>query len=210
MPVQDFHGNTFVAFTDISGFKEMMKGDGTRAIKALDKLNQAGFNALNNNTDVNGFFISDCGILFVKNTDLSESEKLKAILKVIKEINKKLLSQDIMLTTSIAYGQFSYHQRIEFDGISKNPIYGNAYVSAFLDNETGTPKMQPGQCRIVTNNLSENESTNNPYLKKIRNHIYYYWMLNNPSEIETFEKAYKDTYQLKYKGMLSVLQQKSG
>ena len=162
MSVQNFNGNTFVAFTDISGFKEMMKGDGTRAIKALAKLNQAGFDSLNANTNVNGFFISDCGILFVKNTDLSESEKLKAILKVIKEINKKLLSQDIMLTTSIAYGEFSYQQRIEFDGISKNPIYGNAYVSAFLDNETGTPKMQPGQCRIVTNNLNENEALLRP------------------------------------------------
>lgn len=210
MPVQDFQGNTFVAFTDISGFKEMMKGDGSRAINALDKLNQAGFDSLNNSTNVNGFFISDCGVLFVKNSNLSKIEQFEAILRVIKEINKKLLSEDIMLTTSIAYGQFSYDQRIEFDGISKDPIYGNAYVSAFLDNETGTPKMQPGQCRIVANNINDDVWASNSFLKKIRNHIYYYWMLNDYSEIESFEREYKDTYQLKFKGMLSVLQRNNG
>lgn len=55
MAVEDFYGNTFVAFTDISGFKEMMAGNGRAAVLALEKLNQAGFIALRNNRNINGF-----------------------------------------------------------------------------------------------------------------------------------------------------------
>ena len=109
-----------------------------------------------------------------------------------------------MTTTSIAYGQFSYQNRIEFDGISKQPIYGNAYVSAFLDNENGTPKLEPGQCRVVLNN-QENEDYNIPLLKIAKKHYYYYWMVENENEIENFEKNYKNSYKLKYSGMLSAL-----
>ena len=38
MPIPDFYGDTFVAFTDISGFKEMMKHE-EKAINALTRLN---------------------------------------------------------------------------------------------------------------------------------------------------------------------------
>lgn len=210
MAVEDFNGNTFVAFTDISGFKEMMKGDGMRAIRALDRLNTAGFNALRNNEDVNGFFVSDCGILFVRNQQQSQPEMLISLLRVTEQINRGLINEDIMLTTSIAYGPFSYHQRIEFNGIEKNPIFGNAYVSAFLDNETGSPRIQPGQCRIVSQNLDDDLFTNIPRLKKQKEHYYHYWMVNSPNEIEDFERKYHDSYQLKYRGMLMALKRNDG
>ena len=81
---------------------------------------------------------------------------------------------DFMLTTSIAYGKFRYQERIEFEGIEKNPIYGNAYISAFLDNENGKPKIQPGQCRIIKENLPNDitstieESQNNEIFSRIK------------------------------------------
>jgi len=205
MAISDFNGETFVAFLDISGFKEMMKGDGSQAINALDKLNQAGFEVLQENQEIGGIFISDCGVLFVQDNNISKHEKLQKILTVIKEINKKLLNHDIMTTTSISYGHFSYHNRIEFNGISKNPIYGNAYVTAFLDNENGNPKLEPGQCRIVLQNNEDIESFNIPLLKKTTKHYYYYWMVENNRDIEDFEKNYKNSYKLKYMGMLSAL-----
>ena len=52
MPIADFKGETFVAFLDISGFKEMMKGDGSQAVYALDRLNVAGYDVLKNNRDI--------------------------------------------------------------------------------------------------------------------------------------------------------------
>jgi len=106
-------------------------------------------------------------------------------------------------------------------GLRKNPIYGNAYVFAFLDNENGKPKIQPGQCRIVKENLPVDitrtieQCQDNEIFRMIRKregdnkHYYYYWMVNNSyeieSEIERFEQNYKDAYNLKYAGMLEAL-----
>lgn len=208
MPVQNFSGETFVAFLDISGFKELMKNT-KRGLEALRLLYQAGYNTLNNNTGVEGFFVSDSGILFVRSGTVAE--KLHKILSALKSINKLMLTKNYMLTTSIAYGHFDYHDKLEFDGIEKNPIYGYAYVQAFLDNETGIPKIQPGQCRLVKRNLpteldlvhtdfnllTEKENDNK--------HYYYYWNLDSPDSIENFETKYKDAYQLKFAGMLEAL-----
>lgn len=65
MPIHDFHGETFVAFIDISGFKELMKNDDD-ALKALSRLYQAGYNVLQERNGVEGLFVFDCGILFVR------------------------------------------------------------------------------------------------------------------------------------------------
>lgn len=131
MPIQNFNNETFVAFIDISGFKELMK-DTENGLTALKRLYQSGYDALLNSDGVEGFFVSDCGILFVRNGN--NTEKLKKILSVIKIINCKMLEKNYMLTTSISFGHFHYQNKLEFDGIEKNPIYGNAYVKSFLDN----------------------------------------------------------------------------
>lgn len=207
MPIQNFNTETFVAFIDISGFKELMK-DTENGLKALKSLYQSGYDALLNSEGVEGFFVSDCGILFVR--DGNNIEKLTKLLSVIKIINNRMLERNYMLTTSISFGHFHYHNKLEFDGIEKNPIYGNAYVKSFLDNETGIPRIQPGQCRIVTKDLPNeiNIDDNNFNLLKRKNngkHIYYYWNLNQENEIVNFEKQYNDTYKSKYSGMLQAL-----
>ncbi len=211
MPIADFDGTTLVAFTDISGFKEMMR-DKSRAIEALGHLNSCGFRILRNQQSINGFFISDCGILFVRDTNVTVSEQLTNLLRPLEQLNRELLEHNIMLTTSIAYGHFSYHQRNGFTGIEKHPIYGDAYVTAFMDNESGTPKIQPGQCRIVKvglpadildgindNNIAQRLSEDG------RSHWMFYWMVDDRHGIEQFQSEYKDTYSLKYAGMLRAL-----
>ena len=122
MPISNFNGRTFVAFIDISGFKQLMK-DEKRAWKALDSFYNYGYEVIRrsrqqNNIYVEGIFVSDSGILFVRNYD-NKITCLKAILRVVKELNKKMLDDDFMLTTSIAYGHFKYQERIEFEGIEK-------------------------------------------------------------------------------------------
>lgn len=222
MPVNNYDGDTFVAFLDISGFKELMRHE-KKAWKALDRLYQCGYEILrnqNNGCRVEGIFISDSGVLFVRRNNQTMpriSESLKSLLMMIKRINERMREDDFMLTTSIAYGKFRYQERIEFEGIEKNPIYGNAYVSAFLDNENGKPKIQPGQCRIVEENLPSDiiriikQNQDEEVFRMIRKregdnkHYYYYWMVNDNSKIERFEQDYKDTYNLKYTGMLKAL-----
>lgn len=208
MAINNFSGNTFVAFLDISGFKELMKVD-RDALEALRQLYQAGYDALRERNGVEGFFVSDSGILFVR--DGNNRVKLQNILAAIKLINEKMLRYNYMLTTSIAFGVFDYHGKLEFEGIEKNPIYGNAYVKAFLDNETGTPRIQPGQCRVVMENLPDDINLADPsfqFLKQRENdikHKYFYWNIQNVEEIEPFERQYNNAYKLKFAGMLQAL-----
>lgn len=210
MAISNFHGQTFVAFLDISGFKELMRND-SNALEALRRLYQAGYNVLQIQNGVEGFFVSDSGILFVRNG--TEEEKLDKILTAIKSINRQMLEYDYMLTTSIAYGTFSYQDKLEFEGIEKNPIYGNAYVKAFLDNEKGIPKLQPGQCRILNENLPFEINFEVPQfnLLKIKHidriHTYFYWNVNDQNQVDEFERQYNDSYKLKYSGMLKALKQ---
>ena len=211
MPISNYEGETFVAFLDISGFKELMRRE--RALEALECLYLAGYGTLRNQNgnQVEGIFVSDCGVLFVRNRteNLNQADDLHSILEVIRRINEIMMGRGFMLTTSIAYGHFKYQDRIEFEGINKNLIVGNAYSKAFLDNENGTPKIQPGQCRLVENNIPD--ILNNERFRTVRKrsgndrHYYYYWMVETPNEIEGFEDRYKDTYNLKYAGMLNVL-----
>lgn len=221
MPINNFERrNTFVAYTDISGFKVLMQKK-AQAWKALDRLYNCGYNILrqqNNRNDhrVEGFFISDCGVLFVRrlsNREIVPTDALYSLLQIIKTINWQMLESDFMLTTSIAYGEFQYIERIEFPGIDKNPIYGNAYLSAYLDNESGNPKIQPGQCRIVLKNLPlEIEAIDQSQyddifriIKKKDRHYYYYWNINDPYEIKRFEQDYKLADELKYKRIIKLL-----
>ncbi|GCC50334.1 hypothetical protein SanaruYs_05490 [Chryseotalea sanaruensis] len=205
MPIHNFSGTTFVAFTDISGFKELMKND-KRALDALRHFYQAGYDSLSNDRGIEGFFISDSGILFAR--EGNNQEKLTNLLLSIKEINRLVLERNYMLTTSISFGAFDYHDKLEFEGIEKNPIYGYAYVQSFLDNETGKPRIQPGQCRLVKKNLPLDiviTPENFPLLKSAGGHYYYYWNVESPNEIESFENRYNDSYSLKYEGMLKAL-----
>lgn len=111
-----------------------------RALNALDRLYSSGYNQLRNqnlqnDTTIEGFFMSDCGILFVRKMNHNLVSGFSSLLDTIKQINCEMIREDFMLMTSIAYGQFKYQNRIEFPGIEKNPIYGNAYISAYLDTE---------------------------------------------------------------------------
>lgn len=233
MPLEEFHGNTFVAFVDISGFKALMK-NAREAYKALNNFYQIGYDALklgqnrNGPYRVDGLFISDCGILFTRSNGENHSIghtngsrlELECLLKMIESISRKMIESELMLTTSIAYGEFDYHERIEFPGIEKNLLLGNAYLRAYLDNETGKPKLRPGQCRILTDNQMGGfwediirDSGQEPIFGRVRKihndskHIYFYWMLSGEDKIESFNLEYSDTYNLRYRGMLTVLKQ---
>ena len=201
MAVKNFSGKTFVAFVDISGFKVMMSEDKSRATEALDKFYQIGYEILQSYHKVSGIFISDCGVLFVSQIT-SINEQLNTILEVVKTINQRMLYENFMLTTNIAYGDFSYQDRVEFNGISKNLLFGNAYLDAYSDN-ISKPKMEPGMCRILSKNIKDTSFLDsNQFLMRKKQHYYFYWNVNIPEQIEAFEKNYRNA---KYDGILQSL-----
>ena len=196
--LNNFSDETFVAFIDICGFKAMMSEE-NKASRALDKFYQIGYDELQACRDINGIFISDCGILYVTR-DTSKEEKLEILLRIVKSINLKMLEANYMLTTNIAYGNFFYQKRIEFNRISKNLMMGNAYVKAFLDSQA-KPKIDVGECRILKEDIEE-DFFNNPHLCSRGKYFYYYWNVEDPEKIDLFKKDYKDS---RYIGALQVL-----
>jgi len=211
MSIENFEGECFVAFTDISGFKKMMKEERI-AREKMRIFYSTGYRTLYHNHKVNGLFISDCGILFSRNKDESKYLQLKELLKVIKKINIEMLNNDVMLTTSIAFGEFSMKNNLEFDGIEKNPIYGDAYVNAYTDTNKKNPKLMPGQCRIINyitdNNFEEDDIFS--FVQKKGKYYYYYWNVDDKNKIGNFNKEYKNCFNFNFNGMLEALKKYRG
>lgn len=195
MTLTDFEGDTFVAFTDISGFKTLMKMK--KAGKVLDAFYSNGYRVLREHPNLNGLFISDCGIIFVKDVQ-NIKDRFFDLLKMIESLNSSMLDEEVMLTTSIAFGEFSYHNKMEFPGIEKNAIIGYAYLEAYLSNESKEPKLKPGQCRIVSNNLPQEiieaiSIESHWRIRKNGKYFYYYWMISDDQKISKITNDYQDT-----------------
>lgn len=209
MPISNFSGDTYVAFSDMNGFKEMMR-DHQNAAKALNKFYSTVYELKTKSeySRIQTLAISDCAISFVSNPNSNNTTDLQLMLKFLKKLHTEMLNADYLITSSIAYGKFSYKERIELQGLEKNMLYGNAYLVAYLNNG----KSPKGSIVII---CEENEKSNvlhtsgqyREFLKDIRRGIkglLFYWAVPAGDNIDNFEKAYQDTYNLKYKGMLSV------
>ncbi len=228
MGIYNYEGKTYVAFVDISGFKHMMN-DKERIAKVVYGFYQSGYKVLDkhrngNEVEIQGIFVSDCGILFVnkdhkdndEGLDLNR-ESLNLLLEVVKDINFAMIKYNVMLTSSIAYGSLKCTEKLEFQGISKNPFYGDAYLNAFMDNESSQKKIYPGQCRIVEDTLPINIITKESksyyehfkFLKmsKDRKHYYFYWMLNNKSKMTSFDKYYSKIESEKYDRLANLIKE---
>jgi len=217
MPIKDFDDHTFVGYTDICGFRQLMKHENRAAI-ALDHFYKAGYRILANQNavarrPVEGLFLSDCAVLFCTQT-VNRIEALHSLLSVVQLLNREMLDRECMLTTSVAYGEFSYHERLEFPGIDKSPVYGYAYVHAFLDNESGKPKLGPGQVRILKRGLPQRVreallTRERPFrcVEPRAEHFYYYWMVTSPDQIDSFKRHYSRffPYKREYSRMLEAL-----
>lgn len=187
MPITNFQGSTFVAFTDIAGFKAMMN-DGIRGPEALNALYASGYAVIAEQDTtvprIEGLFISDCGVLFVRNEERPLIERIQSLLNAVEHMTRRCFECAVQLTTSIAWGEFSYHERFEILGITKHPIYGNVYVSAFIDNESDKPRLYPNECRIVKRNLPDavvdfflqQSGVNGERIRDSRDHFYFEWM----------------------------------
>jgi hypothetical protein len=225
MPLPDFEGETFLAFMDISGFKKLMKEN--KAQEALDNLHSHGYDIIDEHGDISAILASDSCILFVNNKlELIDDTKyyLSLLLDKVKEMNRNLIKDKIMVTTSIAYGQFRYEKRVEFNRIEKNHFFGNVYVDAFLDNEYDNKKIKPGECRLLVNKFPESvknylkyqDSLDSPsaetslgLLRKEGKYYYFYWMLKKSENITNFKNKYTRAYESRYRLLKNLLKEET-
>lgn len=207
MPLNNYTGETYVAFSDLNGFKEMTRNLDT-AGRALDKLYQTVYDLKSKNefSSLQTLAVSDCAITFAsKNENLAE---LPTMLKFLKELHTEMIRADYLITSSLAYGKFSFQERIELTGLDKNMLYGDAYLKAYLNNA----KCPEGSIVIICegnekDNIVQSSEAYREFLKDNRRGmkgLQFYWAVSSPGNIANFEKSYHDTYSLKYKGMISV------
>lgn len=213
MPINNFSGRAYVAFSDLNGFKEMMRSH-ERAAKALDKFYKTVYSLKTKpeHSGVQTLAVSDCAISFIGKTNRSDA--LLLLLGFLKELHSEMIKADYLVTSSVASGQFSYHERIELSGLEKNMLYGDAYLKAYLNNR----KCPEGSIVIICegherDDMLQSTKPHRAFLKDCRRDIrglQYYWAVSSPAEIDNFEEAYRDTYRLKYKGMISIYKEYSG
>ncbi|MFH1057696.1 MAG: hypothetical protein V1797_03320 [Pseudomonadota bacterium] len=218
-----------MAFVDIAGFKSIMK-DKNEARRVLNGFYNEGYDCLDSNDNtpsVDGLFVSDCGVLFVrhKHPGLIRLCDLNLLLDKICKLNRNMLNKDIMLTTSISYGDFNYEERNEHRSIGKSMLYGDAYLDAYLDNEKGSPKLIPTQCRIVINEydnimpnidsaISQDSRLRHPEISKLHKsngrkiYYMYYWMLNDLNEMQSYQNQLNLTKDAQYREILALTKSK--
>lgn len=214
MPINNFSGTTYVAFSDLNGFKEMMRSP-ERAAKALDKFYRTVYSlkAEPQYSGVQTLAVSDCAISFIGNEQNRDS--LPLLLGFLKELHLEMIKADYLVTSSVAHGQFSYHERIELSGLEKNMFLGDAYLKSYLNNG----KCPEGSITIICDdnekdNILQSSGTYRDFLKSTRRGVIrglqFYWAVSSALEIDKFEEAYQDTYRLKYRGMISIYKEYSG
>lgn len=228
-----YRGKTFVGYLDISGFKQMMSNK-EKLKGVMDKFYQSMFGAIHEANSIDPSFtkmnvvaVSDCAILFPskgRKRDVNQIIGLTKILKVIKHVNRKFIENEFpfMTTCSIAYGEFNYEDRKEWQHVRKNCMSGKAYVEAFLDSRLEKPKIKPGQCRVLKKGLNtkltqilefndikspnSGEDNNLNFLHAFGDYYYFYWMLKDASEIQDFRREYNKTFVHLYDDVITLLQ----
>lgn len=223
--LRSFEGNTWVAFLDISGFKQLMKNLHEAEI-TLDKFYNTVYREVfrinhefpfetytSGNAQISTVVVSDCAIIFVDNQTLLEDKvrDLHLILDVVKSINLELINPaqkpQIMTTCAIDYGHFKYSNRSTDVHTSRSFFYGPTYVKAYLGSEELSKT--PGFCRVLNADfvIPDTVKTASPFnlLKKNGNRYDFYWMLTNAERLTTFKRTYDTLSQSIYGQIKSLL-----
>lgn len=220
--VDSFHGKTYVAYLDISGFAQMME-DLDAARDVLNNFYATIFDfceySVSTSPRISMIVASDCAVLFTRNqTRRDRFDGLLAMFNFVKHVNRQFIggnrSQPFMTTCSVAYGTFDYEDRPEFADLRKNYVFGRPYLGVVLDQRKGKPKIRPGECRLLPKSVPRvGRFQKDPlfsFVLKRSNRRYFYWMLNNRDHQKIFDRDYAEAYKLRkqdnYSGVIHVLQ----
>ncbi len=232
--------DTLVAFVDISGFKSYLDSGVGREVlsdfyntgaKVLRCYNSG---EMSQNSEIKGILVSDCAILYMSEDGGLDPDnwlnQLLSMLYLVRDYNIKMLEQNYLLTCSIACGPCDYEPRFDDEYTRKNSLVGQGYVRAFTDNEYGMPKIQAGECRIITegfpdfpelfSSLNDDHGGENTeaFLRPYNNlqksddgrHIHYYWMLSDHSQINEFANEITCANKRMYEGLKQIFKKYAG
>ena len=186
--MNDFDGQTWVAFSDLCGLKAMYEEDAEKAAQALNKFYNTVYDLQYSNNSINSIVVSDCSVCWIDRPDCTAG--LSMLLEKLKSLHQRMLP-DHLIRTTIAYGHFKYEGRLEMPQIQKNMIIGGAYLDAYANND----KIEHGSIVIVK--LPEGTDYGNLRMESeyknmlkgncpVEGFCEYFWSLSNKQNIERF------------------------
>ncbi|MBR2876932.1 MAG: hypothetical protein IKC01_07330, partial [Clostridia bacterium] len=130
----------YVAFLDVLGFKKaLQKYNQFEAEKFISSLSSLLYriwdekNAQESN-NINGYIVSDSIIVY---TNDDKPQALEELLDYLLEVSKRAFTElSILFRCGVAKGEFNHIRAHSFDNLQKGLIVGQAYVDAYLLEDT--------------------------------------------------------------------------
>lgn len=142
----------YVAFLDILGFKDRIRGlQPEEAKKLIRAFSQTIFDIFkkknsdkensdkeNSNDKIKGYIVSDSVILYSED---DKKDSLEALIKLTREIcEKEFIENSILIRGAIEKGEFDKVPAEERLDLEKGLIVGEAYIKAYLVEDSGSVK----------------------------------------------------------------------
>jgi len=198
LPIDSFFGDTFVAYLDICGFKNMMREiENEKAVNTLNAFFRTVYEGATTSQEICCIAVSDCAIAFVGkrqsegptiacmnscSTD-NDLARLNSMLEFVRHVSESMIDQGVAISGSIAYGSLQFMKKYEGERTVKALFLGQAYLEAYNDFENCRPKLRPGQIRIAKTikmkellNSSKGEGNDLSLVKSGPGGYYFYWM----------------------------------
>jgi hypothetical protein len=140
--LDDFNRQTWVAYSDLCGTKAKYDKDPEEAARSLGRFYNTVYELHQQGRQMSALVVSDCAIFWLNDhcggrggADISH-DALPVLLERLKELHRRMVKEDLLLRTTVAYGHFCYQQRLESHGLGKGFIVGRAYIDAYLANDS--------------------------------------------------------------------------
>ncbi|WP_462258523.1 hypothetical protein [Dialister invisus] len=137
----------YVAFLDILGFKDRIRGlqpeEAKKLIRAFsqtifDIFKKKNSDKENSNDKIKGYIVSDSVILYSED---DKKDSLEALIKLTREIcEKEFIENSILIRGAIEKGEFDKVPAEERLDLEKGLIVGEAYIKAYLVEDSGSVK----------------------------------------------------------------------
>ncbi len=211
MPLQDFDGQTWVAFSDLCGTKAMYKESPDKAAEALDRFYNAVYELQRAQGEISALAVSDCAIFWLHDPTGYPGEAsvaprmLECLLTHVKTLHMRMVEEKYLVSTTVAYGHFRYQQRLEIPRLRKDMIVGGAYLDAYAANDKvreGTIViLKPADAPDAAQCAGRFSKMIKPY-ERSRNQREFFWWLDSPDRIQEAKQAVKQAADSRFRELL--------
>jgi len=211
MPQPDltFCGQTYVAFSDLCGFKYILSRDTEAAYRVLNDFYNTIYMILNlrENQHISGLAVSDCAVCWLNNSCNNENKrKLNDLVSFLQSVHRAMIKNRYLVSSTIAWGPFKYEKRIKLENMDKQLFYGKNYVAAYLANS----KVDPGAIILLDEGIelpSKPEGENWVVSKKPKGWEYF-WSIGSSEDIPKIIQERKESHKGKYEWLKDIYQGK--